>query len=345
MRRDGEHFEGLSLDPRFRSRTYPTGQFVVDDLATASARAGLLTARREPVGYVVPQELRQIGSRYRRDRLRRKPDTFNGRVVGLDTNLGLDGRLPSTLLTMRDARYFDHLATDIMAMHDVLVDDHLRPEFGRSLFVDRRGRPRDFGDSWLLNAVGASVLAITTDGRFVAIAQTESNETSGGLYAPSGSGSIEPKDFAGEMEVSFDQLVIRAALREMSEEAAINGSDVAATAFLGFGRWMTKAGKPEGFTLVALSIDSHEVTRRRVSRADHPYTRAIHAFKFRYALDCTSGYSVNDMVEMQVANSLSLPLATSIDLLRERAVGSVDNDIDRDIIQEAVRRVALSIAI
>ncbi|WP_394551928.1 NUDIX hydrolase [Agromyces sp. MMS24-JH15] len=349
MRRGSESFIDVEFGSRFELWTFPNGVFLLDRVGSQAMASGRMTARRERVGYVLPTELRRIGDRFRRQRLAENPSIFNGRVVGLDTDLGDGDEVPGSV-ALRDAKYFDHLASDIMAMNDVFIDGRRRSEFGRNLFIDRNGRPRDFGDSWLLNAVGASVLAITSDGRFVAVAQTSRNESSGELFAPSGSGSVEPRDYRGETALQFGQLAMRAALRELAEEAAIQAHEVRAAAFVGFGRWLNKSAKPEAFTLALLSIDSHEVLRRRVPRSDRPYTGAIQAFRFAQPLLGAIDRSAETMAPRELRGAMSVPLAVGIRLLVERANGprvpddpfdrildSVIDQVSKSVIDETVR--------
>jgi hypothetical protein len=82
----------------------------------------------------------------------------------VDCNLGSDPELSALEVRFVRGTYFDHLASDLFAARDVHLERRHRSELGRALVIDRRGAPRDFGDSWLLNATGTSLVAITTDG-------------------------------------------------------------------------------------------------------------------------------------------------------------------------------------
>lgn len=319
--------DALASSPRFEVTDAEQGHLVIDWSATSAIAAGTVTARLAPASYRLPRELRGPGSVWRRRRVAGRA-TYNGRLVGLNTNVGMGPAMDAVEWELVPARYWDHLASDILAMRDVRIDGRL--ESGRRLYVDRRGAIRDFGDSWLLNGIGTSVLAITTDFRLVAVVQSDHNESSGGLLAPSGSGSLEPRDVQGARTSSLREIVARGALREMAEEAAVLPDEVVRTAFLGFGRWLEKAAKPEFFTLALLTIDSHEVSRRRVPRADRPYTVGVDLVRMN-PLGSWDPLRPRTVLGEDSWIRLSVPLVASLHLLVRAAndVGSSAGDLVR----------------
>ncbi|WP_244930108.1 hypothetical protein [Nocardioides sp. W7] len=250
---------------------------VLDRVASAAIAADGVTGTVASERYVLPHELR-AGVQYRRMRIKRR-DTYNGPLLGLDSDLGSAEVLATDRWKLLPARYWDHLASDIMASKIALRSGRVVPQLGRSLYVDRAGRLRDLGESWLLNGIGTSLLAITSDRRVVVVSQSELNESSGGLLAPSGSGSLEPRDLHGASSAGLAAIVANGALRELSEETGIVASEVVETAFLGFGRWVEKAGKPELWSVAWLAIDSHQVRRKRILNQERPFTTSVEALR------------------------------------------------------------------
>ena len=287
---------------------------VLDRFATTAISEGRVRGTLASANYVLPHELK-AGVRYRSVRVKRR-DTYNGHVLGLDANLGGADEFANETWQFVPARYWDHLASDIMASKLTLRRGEPVETLGRSLYVDRRGSLRDFGDSWLLNGVGTSLLAITTDQRLVLVSQSELNESSGGLLAPSASGSLEPQDMRGANSIDVALLAAKGALRELAEETAVMESDVGETAFLGFGRWIEKAAKPEMWTVARLVIDSHEVMRRRILGYEKPFTTRVQAIRMRD----TASWNVEDsavVIEGIDRLMLSVPLIVGLRLMIE----------------------------
>jgi hypothetical protein len=304
----------LESDGRFAFVGTPNGHVVLDRAAADAVAGGQVIARLRETSYVLPHELREPGAAFRRRRVARGA-TYNGPLLGLDSDLGRGPDDLPTSWTLVAGRYWDHLASDILGMKDVLIGGRAVGAPGRALSITRDGRLRDFGESWLLNGIGTSVLALTTDARLVVVAQSNHNESSQGLLAPSGSGSLEPGDFRGSSTLPVDELARNGALRELAEEAGIVEAEVATTVFLGLGRWLEKSAKPEMFTLAALTIDSHEVRRRRVPRADRPYTLAIATVTLRREVGSWRPSDPTTIVEDERASRFSVPLAIGLHLL------------------------------
>ncbi|MBQ0903906.1 hypothetical protein [Micromonospora sp. U21] len=210
-----------------------------------SARLRDLRIRCEvtPTSYLLGRDLR----RWSFDFLARHARTaamHNAAVLGLATDLptGTDDRV----VTLRPAQYFDFFCSNLLASYDVYEAgrDTLALR-GRDLILDHRGRLRGFADSGLANVVGVSTLAFTIDGRLLLVAQTRDNMGIGG------------------------------ALRELREECHLEPHEIAESAVLGYGRWMSRGGTPEFCTVTLLKITAEQVLRRTVRWAERPYVGEV----------------------------------------------------------------------
>ncbi len=305
----------LNGNSRFEFLAADVGSCVIDHAASEAIGVGQVEARIASANYRIPHELRDAGVAFRRRRLA-EGATYNGHVLGLNTNLGTGSELSTSDWDLVPGRYWDHLATDILATKEVLHNGLLSPISGRQFYVDRHGGLRDFADSWLLNAIGTSVLALTTDARVVLVAQSNRNESSQGLLAPSGSGSLETQDMNGKESLMMSDLAANGALREMAEEVGITADDVVETAFLGFGRWLAKAAKPELFTLAVLSVDSHAVRRRRVPSTDRPYSLGAEVIRLKRDIGSWNARSPASVLETSDPHRLSIPVHLGLRLIQ-----------------------------
>lgn len=315
--------EQLQHNERYRFWRTPNGCIVEDNEMSEAIAAGQMVISMDGASYTLPPELREMGILFQR-RHSVGIDFYNGDVLGLNTDLApIDGTIPASVV-LTPAKYIDHLATDIFAMHDVMVGRYFRREFGRRLFIDRRGNLRDFRSSWLLNSIGTSVLAFTTDGKLVVVEQSRRNLSSPGLLAPSGSGTLEPRDLANAPSTQFRDVLAQGALRELHEETGITFEEVGTYYHLGFCRWLEKGGKPEAFTLAQLTIDSHDARWRHPAPTDRPFSLRTEAISVDFS--SSDGVCANVpqiILDEKYRNSLSVPLwaglALAASVARDRA--------------------------
>lgn len=310
----------------FIVRSFRAGTLIIDKSISDALLTDTFVSSSEESAYIIPYEFRSLGNLYRRTRVVRNPNAYNDPVLGF-SSLSTTG--PTPILKTVEAFYWDHLATDQLAMVDTRVGKEFQDNLGRSLFITRDDELRDLSSSWILNTIGVSVLAITTDGQFVVVTQSANNDGSVGLYAPTGSGSLEPQDYRGAYDLPASKLFENGAMREAAEESAIDSNEVDAVLSLGFGRWLEKAAKPEAFFIAFLNVDSHAVRRKRIPAADRPYTSLSEPRRFQLEDPRQwSSHAAPDMVDAEVARSLSMPLEACLSLLAE-AVESGDEEICR----------------
>lgn len=308
----------LAGDESVRVLTTQAGTFVHDRHTSARMRSPEQYVRMASRSYVVPSQLQPHARRFLKYVLARSPRRFNGPCLGWNTNF-TDPTWMSGDIEVVDGDHFRFVQSDELSAWDVAVEGRVLPEFGRSLFVQRDGRIRDFRDSWLFNHVGASTLAITSDGRLVGTLQSEANRSSPKLLAPSGSGGAEPKDLQGEQRVQLAQFAINAATRELTEETGISAEEMAQSYFLGFGRWLDMAGRGELLCVTFLNIDSHAVKQKRIDRAELAYTARTDSMRFAQPLSQWDPASPAAMLPPEHRVRMSVPLGAALSALAEES--------------------------
>jgi len=170
-------------------------------------------------------------------------------------------------LRLQPARYFDTVFSNDSTGISLYSPGEREPSFdGRQLCFPeetiwscgdhRRGRAGD--------ALGASVVAVTTDRRLVLVRQSTHSKLSPGLLAPSGSGGGDWSDCAAPGGLAG--LATQIALRELEEECGIARTDIVAVKVLGYGRFLQRGGKPEFFALARLGCAAHEIKVARSER-------------------------------------------------------------------------------
>jgi 8-oxo-dGTP pyrophosphatase MutT (NUDIX family) len=333
--RPNEHFEDVverfAGNGNFRVLDAGSGIFVHDRSASERMRSSEQFVQLSNHRYVVPRQLQPQARRFLKYALTNYPGRFNGPCIGWNTNLS-DPAWPDGDIEVVVGDHFRFVQSDELATWDVELEDRVLPEFGRSLFIQRGGIIRDFRDSWLFNLIGASTVAITTDGRLVGTQQSAANLASQNLLAPSGSGSAEPKDFRGAHRLTLSQLAINAATRELSEEAGLGPNEMESSYLLGYGRWLDKAARGELLCVTFLNIDSHAVKQKRIHRAERKYTARSTSIRFAQRPTEWSPATPADMLPPGHRARMSVPLGAALSLLAEQ-VGLADSPVRERLLQ------------
>jgi 8-oxo-dGTP pyrophosphatase MutT (NUDIX family) len=254
-----------------------------------------------PELYRVPQANKAAAEAFLASRLADRAHAFDGPVVGLaalqtDANGG-------HVATLQHGGYFSHLASDIGT----------EAVFGAAISEAARTRPP--AETPLLHAIGVSAIALTRDNTIVMVRQSRANESSAGLLAPSGSGSLEPVDL--HPTVSFGEVLLRGALREMHEELGLLATDISSMHLLGLARWLEKAGKPEALAVARLNVNAAEVLQRKLAASEHTYV----AERLCLPLTPFATWHADEPESLleTVAGELSLPLRVGLHLLAARS--------------------------
>ena len=245
------------------------GHMVHDPVVDARLSGGW-TARWDPRKYELPEKLREVAP-YVLDKTTSGHWNFNGLCVRLSSDLNGSS---SQDVWFQPASFFDHLCSNELMRWEVAPKGEswdIRHEF----FLDREDQLNSVSNSRLANIVGCSTLAITTDDKVLVVGQTTGNHSSGGLLAPSGSGSLEPMDVHDGW--GLEEVVLNGAVRELVEETGLDLTQVAGSRLTMFGRWLEKGGKPEFFCITALTVDARtaDVHRRATKSEEKLYVADV----------------------------------------------------------------------
>lgn len=174
----------------------------------------------------------------------------------------------------REMGFFANLVTNRFYGRQVVSQANARTEYkADELFLDESGMIRDLAHSWMANLVGISTIAICSDQRVLLVHQTRENADHGGMLAPSGSGSLEPRDFDGNP--SLGAAIAAGMERELREECNLSRSVDLRTTLTGFGRWLDRGGKPEFFGVTEVDLPSNEIAGMPVRREEAPFVGKI----------------------------------------------------------------------
>lgn len=192
---------------------------------------------------------------------------FNGDCVRMlgDCRVGGSGIIP-----FQSAGFFDLLCSNELMSWEVPGRSgawDVRADF----LYDEDRRLIPLASSELANVVGVSTLAVSRDRQVLVVGQSRGNHASQGLLAPSGSGSLEPKDVDEDLQT----FALNGANREFCEETGVPASLITMSSLIGYGRWLERGAKPEffGLTLLDGTAEQIERSRRRVGSGEFIYTR------------------------------------------------------------------------
>lgn len=251
---------------------------------------------------------------------------FNGPVVGMRSD-----PLPGTgnaEIRLHRTRFFDfQCSNELCAMR--ITNRETGEDFDprRRLLTDASGRVRPLAASDLADVVGISTLAITTDGRLLLVRQSDRNASSPLLLAPSGSGSLEPRDLVepgGGTRGTLHDAVRAGMERELCEETGLSPDSVAGTELTGFARWMERGAKPEFFGVTRLSVSSDEARNTAPRGAERLYSSDVTALEIDF--DAVGG-----------------ELRAGADILDAQSLPDVVRDVGSLPLLLAIRAAALSL--
>jgi 8-oxo-dGTP pyrophosphatase MutT (NUDIX family) len=194
---------------------------------------------------------------------------FNGKVVGMRGDPLPSGSRRVPPITLHIARFFDSQCSNEMCALRIThrgTDEEFDPR--RNLLASANGHLRTLAESSLADVIGISTLAMTSDGALVLVRQSSRNVASPLLLAPSGSGSLDPRDLSQDKTGTLQNIVRHGMERELCEETGIRPDEIRNTAVVGFARWLERGAKPEFFGVTELSVTVEDLVKRRRLASD-----------------------------------------------------------------------------
>jgi hypothetical protein len=244
---------------------------------------------------------------------------FNGPIVGMRGDpLPAAGARPAAIRLHR-ARFFDAVCSnELGTLRITRAGTGEEYDLRKTELTGTDGALRELGSSTLADLVGVSTVAFTTDGKLVTVRQSSLNAVSGLLLAPSGSGSLEPRDLRtpdGGPRRSLHTAVCAGMERELCEESGLRPQDVRETKLVGFARWMERGAKPEFFGVTALAVDSTEVAARRPVSGERLYSAGLTLFDVDLAAMGAAlgdGVPLSETLPQRIWEDGSLPLLLAL---------------------------------
>lgn len=231
---------------------------------------------------------------------------FNGAIVGMRGEpLPAAGAAPAPIRLHR-TRFFDAVCSnELSTLRITRSDTGEEYDLRREELADSSGSLRTLAGSELADLVGVSTIAFTSNGKLVVVRQSGRNSASALLLAPSGSGSLEPRDLdtpAGGRRRLLHTAVTAGMERELREETGLLPAEIVSTRLTGFARWMERGAKPEFFGITELSVDSETLSARRTRGAERLFSAGV------TMVDVDLGALGDDLVSgADVAEAPSLP--------------------------------------
>jgi hypothetical protein len=192
---------------------------------------------------------------------------FNAKKVRLESEPLLDGGRALAAIHVQPTRYFDTLITNNSLSFALWSRRSHSDAFnGHEFCFPGRVIP-ECSESSCANQVGASTLAVTSDGYLVITEQGRQGLIAPGQLASSGSGSADWPDTQGCTDLQA--FVKNFAGRELAEECGLKREDIEWLKIIGYGRFLYRGGLPQFFCLAKLRCEFSSI---HVTRPEQPLT-------------------------------------------------------------------------
>lgn len=281
-------------------------------------REGPIAVELDATTYRLPAELREIAPLALRT-MRAGRVIFDGPMLGLRDDLIPAVSGESRPLRLVRTSFFKQVCSAELCQYRI-VDRATGAETDIRMqeLVDPSGRLVTLAASRLANNMGISTLAFTSDDQLLVVHQSPHNVASARLLAPSGSGTLEPRDLsAAGAGASLQEVLVHGMERELREEAGIGPDDILETRVVGFGRWLERGAKPEFFAVTRLKIPAEDAVTSKISGEEKLYTERVSAVyvdmkQLRQELE--DGHSIEESTSCPrvIRDSGSLPLIVGL---------------------------------
>jgi hypothetical protein len=254
-----------------------------------------------PVAQVLLKEFTQSGT-----------VIFNAQKVRIAEEPLLDNSGMLTPVHVQRTKYFDTLITNDSLSYALWSKRNHNDVFNGHEFCFPRQIVQECSESSCANQVGASTLAVTSDGYLVITEQGRKSNKAPGELAPSGAGSADWRRDARD-RTDLYTFVKDFAIRELLEECGLEHSDIEWLKIIGYGRLLDRGGLPQFFCLAKLKCEFRNI---RVTRPERPLTNRHLQIYCGYPLH---GDAVRDTVVKfaRSVGTISPPLWWSLTLLSQ----------------------------
>ena len=255
------------------------GTVLLSDLVDKAVASQDMVARLDEEPYRLPKSLKG-SAHYVISKINEGRTVFNGKIIGMRGDPLPQSSVSPPPIRLHIAQFFDAQCSNEMC---VLKITHRSGERGfdprRELLTNAKGELCTLAESNLADGIGISTVAFTADDALVLTRQTAQNIASANLLAPSGSGSLDPRDLGPREEILQD-IVRRGMERELCEEAGIRQREIRCTKVIGFARWLERGARPEFFGITKLSITAQDLEEeRRLASDERIYTAGSYTIR------------------------------------------------------------------
>lgn len=235
---------------------------------------------------------------------------FNAKKVRIESEplLGDGGALAA--IRVQPTRYYDTLITNDSLSFALWSRRSRSDAFNGHEFCFPGRTIPECSESSCANQVGASTLAVTSDGYLVITEQGRQSNIAPGQLISSGSGSADWRDIHGCTDLQT--FVTNFAGRELVEECGLKREDIEWLRIIGYGRFLYRGGLPQFFCLAKLSCEFSSIN---VTRPERPLTNR-HLPVYRGSLPLSDNSIRNAVLKLsKTTATISPPLWWSLTLL------------------------------
>ena len=313
----------LGYEKAMRLHFEDRGTMLVDPCIDQALQADPMPVKLDPTPYRLPANLRDLAPVAIRTIRNGTRLIWDGPVLGLR-----DDPLPEVSGESRPLRlirtsFFKQVCSAELCQYE--INDHTthhKIDVRSQELIDPSNRLVTLAASRLANVIGISTLAFTDDNYLLAVHQSPRNLASGKRYAPSGSGSLEPRDLDAshsgqDSTPSLVDVLKHGMERELHEETGIDAQDIRETQVVGFGRWLERGAKPEFFAMTRLRIRQADFTATKISSGERLFSEGVVPIFVdlpRLRQELADGVSIDEAPSFppELLGSASLPLIVGL---------------------------------
>jgi hypothetical protein len=274
----------LTISPRLVESHYqiltrrdkPSDSLLTSDEVNEALFRGADPELRESGGSFRNTHASAVGHVLLRQFTEKKAVLFNAAKVRMVSDPVLSEQGGLRPVQVGKTHYYETLVTNDAMPVELVSHSTRNVVFSGRDFCFPKGTVPACGQSACSNQVGASTLAVTSDGFLVIAEQGRRSAIARGQLGASGSGSADWTDKGAH--TNLQKFVKHFARRELLEECGLSVGDVDWIRIIGYGRLLDRGGLPQFFCLAKLNCDFAKVRITRPERALTDYQYAIDVY-------------------------------------------------------------------